>query len=82
MSKEEAIAAIKLLSALESWILSQTARVPDYLHEDLCRCVEVLERVLLDKSVALPDAITDDSENPDYRTGWNDCIEVARGMVK
>jgi hypothetical protein len=31
---------------------------------------------------ALPDAITDDSESPEYRTGWNECREVMKGMMK
>ncbi len=48
MTKEEALAAIKLLSAMESWAMSQSARLPEYLHEDLCRSMEVLERILLD----------------------------------
>jgi hypothetical protein len=25
---------------------------------------------------AVPDAITDDSESPEYRTGWNDCRQA------
>ena len=49
MTKQEALAAIKLLSALESWALSQSARLPDYLHEDLSRAMEVLERIVLEK---------------------------------
>ena len=49
MTKEEAIAAIKLLSAMESWAMSQTDRLPDYLHEDLGRSMEVLERIVLEK---------------------------------
>jgi hypothetical protein len=47
MTKEEALAAIKLLSAIESWAMSQSARLPDYVHEDLTRSMEVLERILL-----------------------------------
>lgn len=47
MTKEEALAAIKLLSAMESWAMSQSARLPDYLREDLCRSMEVLERIVL-----------------------------------
>jgi hypothetical protein len=31
--------------------------------------------------MALPDSITDDSESPDYRTGWNECLEVIRGLT-
>lgn len=50
MTREEALAAIKLLSALESWAMSQSARLPDYVHEDLTRSMEVLERILLDES--------------------------------
>lgn len=47
MTKEEALAAIKLLSAMESWALSQSANLPDYLHEDLQKSMEVLERIVL-----------------------------------
>jgi hypothetical protein len=49
MTKEEALQAIKLLSALGSWVMSQSARLPDYVHEDLTRSMEVLERVVLEK---------------------------------
>ena len=47
MTKEEALAAIKLLSAMELWAMSQSAQLPDYLHEDLCRSMEVFERIVL-----------------------------------
>ena len=49
MTKEEALQAIKLLSALEVWAMSQSARLPDYVHEDLTRSMEVLERIVLEK---------------------------------
>ncbi len=49
MTKVEALQAIKLLSALESWAMSQSARLPDYVHEDLTRSMEVLERILLEE---------------------------------
>jgi hypothetical protein len=49
MTKEEALQAIKLLSALESWAMSQSARLPDYVHEDLCKSMEVLERIVLEE---------------------------------
>jgi len=49
MTKEEALAAIKLLSALESWAFSQSTRLPDYLVEDIQRSMEVLERIILEK---------------------------------
>jgi hypothetical protein len=53
MTREEALAAIKLLSALESWAFSVSnsfkSPIPDYLHDDLCRSMEVLERIVLEK---------------------------------
>lgn len=48
MSKEDAIKLIKLLSALESWSFSLKEQMPDFLHDDLHRSMEVLERILLD----------------------------------
>jgi hypothetical protein len=50
MTKEQALSAIKVLSALESWAFSASARLPDYLHEDLCNTLEVLERIVLEKT--------------------------------
>jgi len=47
MTKEEALQAIKLLSALESWAFSTKTTLPDYLHEDLCLAVERLEKIVL-----------------------------------
>jgi hypothetical protein len=47
MTKQEALAAFKLLFALESWAFSQSIRLPDYLVEDIQRSMGVLERVLL-----------------------------------
>jgi hypothetical protein len=49
MTREEALAAIKLLSALESWAMSQSARLPEYVQEDLCKSMEVLELIVLGK---------------------------------
>jgi hypothetical protein len=49
MNKIEALAAIKLLSALESWAMSQQSRLPDYLHDHLQESMDVLERILLEK---------------------------------
>jgi hypothetical protein len=48
MTKLEALNALKLLSALESWAMSQKERMPDYLHEDIQLNMEVLERILLE----------------------------------
>jgi hypothetical protein len=52
MTKEEALSAIKLLSALESWSFSLKATIPDYLHEDLQRSMEVLEKIVLEEKKA------------------------------
>jgi hypothetical protein len=49
MTKAEALQAIKLLSALESWSFSMKERMPEFLHEDLCESMQVLERILLEK---------------------------------
>ena len=49
MTREEALAAIKLLSALESWAFSQQSRLPDYLVDDIQRSMSVLERVVLEQ---------------------------------
>ena len=49
MTKEEALAAIKLLSALESWAFSQQSRLPDYLVDDIQRSMSVLEMIVLSR---------------------------------
>jgi hypothetical protein len=49
MTREEALAAIKLLSALESWAFSTKTLLPDYMHEDIHRSMEVLEKIVLEK---------------------------------
>ena len=46
MTKQEALAAIKLLSAMESWAFSNENLIP-YLHEDFQKSMEVLERIVL-----------------------------------
>jgi len=48
MTKSQAIKALKLLSALESWAMSQGG-LPDYLHEDIQSNMEVLEDIILEK---------------------------------
>ena len=49
MTKEEALAATKLLAALESWAFSTKNLLPEYLHEDLCVTQQVLEKIVLGK---------------------------------
>jgi hypothetical protein len=31
---------------------------------------------------AVPDSITDDSESPEYRSGWNECRQTMLEMMK
>ena len=50
MTKEEALQAIKLLSAMESWTFSLKERMPDYLSYNLHESMEVLERIILEKN--------------------------------
>ena len=50
MSKQEALQAIKLLSALESWAFSLKERMPDYLSDNLQESMEVLERIVLENN--------------------------------
>lgn len=47
MSKEEALKAIMLLSALESWAFSTNNLLPDYLHEELHTAMDVLAKIVL-----------------------------------
>ena len=49
MTKEQALNIIKLLSALESWAFSTKNMLPDYLHDDLCVHIKVLEAIVLEK---------------------------------
>ena len=89
MTKEEALQAIKLLSALESWAFSQSARLPDYLVEDIQRSMEVLERILLDApqekytyGTPLMDAMTKDHVPP--QRPWVNMTEdeVDQGLLR
>jgi hypothetical protein len=49
MTREEALQAIMLLSALESWALSTKTHLPDYLHENINVMIDLLSRILLEK---------------------------------
>lgn len=49
MSKEDALKAMMLLSALESWAFSTKNPLPEYLHEDLFRAQETLAKIILDE---------------------------------
>jgi hypothetical protein len=46
-------------------------------------CAETDEGAIpLYEKFVLPDAITDNSESPEFRAGWNECREVMAGMMK
>jgi hypothetical protein len=51
MTKEEALQAIKLLSALESWAFSTKNLLPDYLHEELHTSMDVLSKIVLEDNL-------------------------------
>ena len=50
MTKQEALQALKLLSALESWSFSTKEHMPQFLHDDLCNVMAVLEKIILEKN--------------------------------
>lgn len=52
MDKKYLLAQMRLLSALESWGFSSGNRLPDYLHDDLCRMVTWLEEQILKEPTA------------------------------
>ena len=47
MTKPDLLEIIKLLSALESWGLSQKEPFPDYLHDRLLDTIEKLSKEVL-----------------------------------
>jgi hypothetical protein len=47
MTTPELLRLIRLLSGLESVLLMQGARLPDYLHVELTEVMEVLEREVI-----------------------------------
>lgn len=47
MTKEQVLEIIKVLSALESWGFSNGQKLPDYLHDRLLDCVDVLTTEIL-----------------------------------
>jgi len=50
---------------------------------EVCQAIEAKLRKKNDAAQpAVPDAITDDSESPEYRTGWNDCRQAMMEMMK
>lgn len=52
MTREEALQALILLSALESWAFGLKASLPGYLHDQVAETMDVLRRVVLEKEQA------------------------------
>ena len=49
MTKEDALKTMMLLSALESWAFGTKNLLPEYLHDDICRTLQMLEKIVLEK---------------------------------
>ncbi len=47
MTKEEMLRVMRLLSALEALGMMRDTTMPDYLLDDLCEIVRILEREIL-----------------------------------
>ena len=47
MTTQELLQLMRLLAALESWAFAQGQMLPDYLHDDLCKAVTMIEREIL-----------------------------------
>lgn len=47
MNKEQYLELLMLLSALESWAMSQKERMPEYLHESITDAVSSLSKEVL-----------------------------------
>lgn len=48
MTKKEILDQLRLLSALESWAMSRSERLPDYLCEQIASVSKVLEEYILE----------------------------------
>lgn len=53
MSTEDYLALLKLLSALESWSFSVKTPLPDFLHKDLARLMDLLTVEILKEKKGL-----------------------------
>ena len=75
MTKNEALCiALKSLEGLY---------IPNFTQDDspINNAITAIKQALA-TPLALPDEITDNSESPEFRAGWNECREVMAGMMK
>jgi hypothetical protein len=62
-------------------ISTQQWNPEDHYKDGWRDALESVKRATPPAQPAVPDAITDDSESPEYRTGWNDYrAEMLKGM--
>jgi len=47
MTPQELLQLMRLLAALESWGFAQGNTLPDYLHDDIGKAVNMIEREIL-----------------------------------
>ena len=47
MTKEQMLDLLMLLSALESWTFATKERLPDYLHDQLSRVIDIASKEVL-----------------------------------
>ena len=50
MTKKQMLDLMRLLSALESWAMSRSERLPSYLHEQIANSTETLEGYILESN--------------------------------
>lgn len=47
MTKQQALDALMLLSAIESWSFSTKERLPEYVYEDISKIISILREIVL-----------------------------------
>jgi hypothetical protein len=47
MNTKELLQLMRLLAALESWAFAQGKMLPDFIHEELAHCLNMIEREIL-----------------------------------
>jgi hypothetical protein len=70
-----------LKMALEALEDSCTPRLSKKHYAAYDKAITAIKQALAAQP-AVPDAITDNSESPEYRTGWNDCRQAMMEMMK
>jgi hypothetical protein len=82
------VAALKAVQSLPFGVGGGLVAIKTLLSRDPCvhanTAIEMLDAILKEHPAAqpaVPDAIIEAGESPDYRDGWNDCrAEMLKGM--